>query len=95
MTSTTKATALRIKQRTIDFDGEKETIYEVNGCTIVHALYNRKGDWSTWGFVVVSFAGDDNGKVVSAGHKNWAEVRKAARKACTTLWPQHALKHNL
>ncbi len=88
----TTAAKLKIKQRTHDFDGEKETIFTVNGCNIIYCVF--KNDLKDFGFKVISFAGDDIGKVVASG-KNWADVRSKARKLAPTLWKQHAEKHGL
>lgn len=91
--------ALRIKQRTLVFDcGEKETIIEVNGCTVVHAVFNRESkDWGTsrHGFVVKSFIGDHNGEIVKSGFDNWSAVRKAARQYAKDNFHRHAEKHGL
>lgn len=90
---------LQIKQRTMIFDcGSKETIIEVNGCSVVYAVFNKESrdlGTSRFGFVVKSFIGEQNGEIVKAGFDNWAAVRKAARQYAKDNFHRHAEKHGL
>lgn len=88
----TTATKLNIKQRTHNFDGEKETIFTVNGCNIIYCVFQSDG--RNWGYKVISFAGDDNAKVVYTG-SSWADIRRKARKLAPELYAKHAAKHGL
>ncbi|QZI87571.1 hypothetical protein MYOV011v1_p0304 [Vibrio phage 6E35.1a] len=85
-------TKLTIKQRTHDFDGEKETIFTVNGCNIIYCVFTSDG--RNWGYQVRSFAGADNNKIVATG-RNWSDVRSKARKLAPEIYSQHAAHHGL
>ena len=91
--------ALRIKQRTMTFDcGSKETIIEVNGCSVVHAVFNKESrdlGTSRFGFVVKSFIGDKNVEIVKTGFHTWEAVRKAAKQYAKDNFHRHAEKHGL
>ena len=79
---------LTIKQTTIDCENGSETIFEANGCSIVHALYIKGETYDTSGFKVVSFVADDAGKVVDSGY-NIADARRKARAYTKANYQRH------
>lgn len=84
---------MKITQQTINYGSGKETVICVNGCAIAYAVYHREGCPSQFGFVVKSFAADDNSKIVARG-KDWTDVRRKARQYAKDNYQRHVDFHN-
>ena len=85
---------MKVTQRTIEVEDGKETIIDVNGCSVVHAVFNKDFRTCRFGFVVRSFIADDNGKIVDKG-RDWSDVRSKARSYAKENFHRHAEKHGL
>jgi len=87
--------AIKITQKTFDFDGEPETIFSANGCSIVYAVYVKYNGYDKpYGYKVMSFCGADIGVIVDSG-KSWSDVRTKARKYIKANAQRHFDHHGI